>query len=265
MSTDVKPIAIWVTQLAFRQNAIFVRWTSVWLHHKGEILITAANVTSSQSNFDENQETANNQSDIFSNMYHVRFSRWILQNETIGSQGITDGDVFILVTKEQEKLVEEFIDTQKFPINIPSDIAPEKENITMLDIEEWKANKKDNVGKESQNITITGGTVIFNQEGKVSLNNPRKTNIKSSWANGSFYLATFIVVIVGFLVLAKNLPFYSLVVIILAAILFVPLIGVLQIFFDKRISEKGFLKVLTMVIKQLPLIGKFAIKLGTNK
>jgi internalin A len=86
---------------------------------------------------------------------------------------------------------------------------------------------------------------------------PQLPPIKSSWANGSFYLVVFVVVVGGIGYLAGNLGIEKLVAVIVAGILFIPLIGVLQLRQDDRLSEQGFIELIKLVIAQLPLIGNF--------
>jgi len=90
----------------------------------------------------------------------------------------------------------------------------------------------------------------------VSEQNETSRPVKSAWANGSFYLLTFAVVITGLAVLARSVSPYVLGGLVVAAIIFVPLIGVLQLRQDNQLSEKSFVELLKLVIGQLPLIGK---------
>ncbi len=83
--------------------------------------------------------------------------------------------------------------------------------------------------------------------------------IKSAWANGLFYLFAFVVVVGVIGWLARQVSISALVVIILAGLLAVPIVGAFQLKMDNRLKEKGFLELVGMVLKQLPLIGK-AIK-----
>jgi len=85
-------------------------------------------------------------------------------------------------------------------------------------------------------------------------------NVRSAWANGTFYLFSFVVVISGLGVLAQTMSPISLPLILVAGIVFVPLIGALQLRQDDRLSEKSFLQLMALVIKQLPWIGRFAGK-----
>ena len=93
---------------------------------------------------------------------------------------------------------------------------------------------------------------------KTTSNIDEKNTMKSSWANGSFYLFAFVIVIGGLAFIAGGIPFYTLALIIIAAIIIVPMIGALQLRNDKNISEKNFLKLMRIVFRQLPVIKKFA-------
>jgi hypothetical protein len=81
-----------------------------------------------------------------------------------------------------------------------------------------------------------------------------KANIRSAWANGLFYLFVFVTVIAGLGVLANSVPWYTFALILVASVIFVPLIGALQLRQDKNLSEKGFLELISIVIRQLPII-----------
>jgi len=81
---------------------------------------------------------------------------------------------------------------------------------------------------------------------------------KSAWGNGLFYLLTFLSVITGVGILAKSLPFYILPIVLISGIIFVPLIGALQLRQDDRLSEKSFTDLMKLFVGQLPLIGKIS-------
>lgn len=99
-----------------------------------------------------------------------------------------------------------------------------------------------------------GGTNIMTEEREGKDN----VRVRSAWANGSFYLFTFAVVIAGLGVLARTVPPYVLPIVLIAGILLVPIIGALQLRQDDRLSEKGFGELMKLTIGQLPLIGKLA-------
>ena len=85
---------------------------------------------------------------------------------------------------------------------------------------------------------------------------PAPKPVKSAWANGLFYLFVFVVVIASLGFLANSVTPSALIVIIIAGILFIPLIGALQLRQDEQLSQKNFLELMRLVIAQLPLIGK---------
>ena len=95
--------------------------------------------------------------------------------------------------------------------------------------------------------------------------NKEPSKIKSSWANGSFYLVIFIVVVGGLGYLGGNLPLITFVFVIVAGVLFIPIIGAFQLRQDDRLSEKSFLQLMKMVIGQLPLIGSMLSSLINPK
>lgn len=113
------------------------------------------------------------------------------------------------------------------------------------------------------------GRVVIQQTERgtniVEENDKGSVAVRSAWANGSFYLFTFAVVIVGLGVLARAVPAYALAAILTAGVIFVPLIGALQLKQDGRLSEKGFLELMKMVVGQLPLIGKLLGGRSTTK
>jgi internalin A len=80
----------------------------------------------------------------------------------------------------------------------------------------------------------------------------------SAWVNGSFYTFLFAVVITGVAVLSKTAPWYAFPIAVVAALIFVPLIGILEIYRTGQLSEKSFLDALKLIIGQLPLIGSLA-------
>ncbi|MHC5717433.1 MAG: hypothetical protein ACYTX0_36305, partial [Nostoc sp.] len=60
------------------------------------------------------------------------------------------------------------------------------------------------------------------------------------------------------------LPIYSLALTIIGTTVLIVLIGVLQLRQDDRLSDENFVKLITMVLEQLPLIGNL-IKHFTGK
>ena len=106
-----------------------------------------------------------------------------------------------------------------------------------------------------------------NQTGSNTMENHNNKLIKakSSWANGSFYLVTFIVVVAGLGYLGGNLPLITFAFVIVAGVLFVPIIGAFQLLQDDRLSEKSFLELMKMVIGQLPLIGNMLANIVNPK
>lgn len=82
--------------------------------------------------------------------------------------------------------------------------------------------------------------------------------VRSAWANGLFYLFVFVVVAGVVAWIAGSLDPLALGIVVIAGLIAVPLIGALQLSMDKRLSQKTFLELMRLVIRQLPLIGGFA-------
>lgn len=119
--------------------------------------------------------------------------------------------------------------------------------------------KEKKKGEESYAFYGSVETVVIGPAGDVVMTDNRGKEVsgqKSAWANGSFYLASFCVVVAGLGTLANVVPLWTFGLTLVAGLLFVPLIGVLQLRQDDRLSEKGFVDLLRMVIGQLPLIGR---------
>jgi Leucine-rich repeat (LRR) protein/GTPase SAR1 family protein len=98
--------------------------------------------------------------------------------------------------------------------------------------------------------------VEINQGVNTMEENPNQPiKVKSAWANGSFYLFVFVVVVAGIGFLGKQLSFPVFCVVVIGGILFVPIIGALQLRQDDRLQEENFLELMKLTIGQLPLIG----------
>jgi Leucine rich repeat/Leucine Rich Repeat len=134
---------------------------------------------------------------------------------------------------------------QKNPIYKPT---PEIVNQGLTGIREYyqiNNNKTVNLTPNEEN----------NQE-ESKINKPkRKKGIKSSWANGLFYLFMFVVVIglIGYF--AGKLPPLNLLIVVMSGILFIPIIGILQLRNDEQLSDQSFTEVMIKVIEQLPVVG----------
>jgi peptidoglycan/LPS O-acetylase OafA/YrhL len=71
--------------------------------------------------------------------------------------------------------------------------------------------------------------------------NPKPIKVKSAWANGSFYLFVFVVVVAGIGFLGQELSFPVFCVVVIGGVLLVPIIRALQLKQDKRLQEESFL------------------------
>jgi hypothetical protein len=128
----------------------------------------------------------------------------------------------------------------------------------VIDIKQLST-KKEREETSTTNI-INYGTYNHNETHQGDINAMEETRkpkirVKSAWANGSFYLFLFLVVVFSIGFLAGSLPVYDLVLVIIGGVLFIPLIGAFQLRQDERLKEEHFLQLIKMVIGQLPLVG----------
>jgi small GTP-binding protein len=169
--------------------------------------------------------------------------------------------------------------------NLLDDIGETREDDRqILREKEWQnANNGKNVIEFKPQITVQpqftiqqqqqqqGGTMDNQQQQSNSDNSQqqqqssRPLRPKSSWANGSFYLFLFVVVIGGIGYLAGTLKLLNLIAVIVAGIVFIPLVGALQLRQDDRLSEQNFMELLKLVVAQLPIISKISQKGLNNK
>jgi hypothetical protein len=118
--------------------------------------------------------------------------------------------------------------------------------------------------EDSQSVSIgegarASGSMVAVTQPQILAENPTRgprISVNSAWANGLFYLLVFVVVIASLGVLANSVTPWTLVIIIVAGVLFIPLIGALQLRQDERLTQKNFLELVGLVIKQLPLVGR---------
>lgn len=87
-----------------------------------------------------------------------------------------------------------------------------------------------------------------------------EANLGSAWANGLFYVFVLVVVMGVIAWIGNWLEPLVLGIVVIAGLIAIPLIGALQLMMDKRISQKSFLALMRLVIRQLPLISGFTKK-----
>jgi internalin A len=96
------------------------------------------------------------------------------------------------------------------------------------------------------------------RDGQMSKPSRESIKARSAWANGSFYLFTFVIVIAAVGLLARTVPAYVLPVLLIGGAIFIPLIGALQLRMDERLSQKSFIELLKLVVGQLPLLRRLS-------
>lgn len=80
--------------------------------------------------------------------------------------------------------------------------------------------------------------------------------LKSPWASGLFYLVVGTVVLATLSVVANVISAWLLPLIIIGGVVFVSIIGALQLRQDDRMTEKGFLELMRLSVGALPLLVK---------
>ncbi|WP_071518279.1 hypothetical protein [Geitlerinema sp. PCC 9228] len=121
-----------------------------------------------------------------------------------------------------------------------------------------------NQGKIKENAKAAG---VYNEgeQPDASKTHQPPVRAKSAWANGLFYVFLFVTVVMTINVTAGNLPFLAFVLTVVAGILFVLLVGVLQLRQDDRLLEKNFIELAKLVVEQLPLVGNFIKQIASGK
>ena len=111
------------------------------------------------------------------------------------------------------------------------------------------------------NINDNGkvGKVNTTEKGDI-INIPHKRHItkkqKTPWVTGSFYLVLVIVVISALTIVGKLLPLYALPIIIIGCLLFLSIIGALQLRNDDKLCEKNFVQLMMLSFKYIPFLTK---------
>ncbi|MDJ0616163.1 MAG: hypothetical protein QNJ63_05315 [Calothrix sp. MO_192.B10] len=140
-----------------------------------------------------------------------------------------------------------------------------------LEIEKYKDD--DLLPRSSVKIEGNVGTVVVqpsNQENYLMTEPSQqeetsKPTLPWAYRNGLFYLLVFAVVFNTVGIFAGSLPIYSLALTIIATTIIIITIGVLQLRQDDRLSETSFVKLIEIVLEQLPLIGNVIKQLKSGK
>nr|AAU84033.1 leucine-rich-repeat protein [uncultured archaeon GZfos35D7] len=85
---------------------------------------------------------------------------------------------------------------------------------------------------------------------------PPGTEHANPWISGSFYLVAAVAIMTVIAVIIKYVSWYAIPVVIIGGVVFIAVIGALQLRQDKRLSEASFLTLVRETFKQLPLLKK---------
>jgi hypothetical protein len=113
--------------------------------------------------------------------------------------------------------------------------------------------------QKSVSITVTGEDHVEVQEVASRLaaeaaDRAAVTLPRSPWVAGSFYLTCMVTMVALLLVVAEVLPVLALPVVLIAGVIALTIIGALQLRHDRRLTEKGFLELMGIVLSKLPLL-----------
>ena len=86
----------------------------------------------------------------------------------------------------------------------------------------------------------------------------------SPWVSGLFYLFAVVVIITALAAVGRVLNPWALPVIIAGAILTLSVVGALQLKQDSRLTDKSFLALMGMALRNFSLLGKLG-KSGANQ
>lgn len=78
--------------------------------------------------------------------------------------------------------------------------------------------------------------------------------LRSPWVSGTFYLTVVVVSVALLMVVGRVLTVWVLPFVIIGSILLVILVGAFQLRQDERLREVTFLRLMTAVLKRLPLL-----------
>lgn len=137
----------------------------------------------------------------------------------------------------------------------PTFNALEKAEDELLKSEQTLKVAFENLKSAQGEYVQAGGNISSNKSVIGTLQQPQmeKTN---PWISGSFYIVAFLIVMAALAVITINLPWYSVVIVIIGGLLAISIIGAFQLRNDKNLSEENFIKLMITALKQLPLLKK---------
>lgn len=76
---------------------------------------------------------------------------------------------------------------------------------------------------------------------------------QSPWVSGSFYLTLFLIVVSALLVAGHLLKIWAVPIIVVGGLLGTSILGAFQLRHDDKLSEKGFLRLMIVAVRRLPV------------
>lgn len=76
---------------------------------------------------------------------------------------------------------------------------------------------------------------------------------QSPWLSGSFYVTLFLVVISALLAVTRILPIWAIPVVMVGGLLGASILGAFQLRHDDKLTERGFLRLMLVAVRTLPV------------
>jgi hypothetical protein len=78
--------------------------------------------------------------------------------------------------------------------------------------------------------------------------------LRSPWVSGTFYLMALAIVVALLLAAGNILPIWTLPLVIIGGVLLLAVVGALQLRQDDRLSDQGFVKLMSETLVRLPVV-----------
>ena len=103
-------------------------------------------------------------------------------------------------------------------------------------------------------------SILSKEEALQELNNTEKSNHMNTknnpWKSGSFYLCAYILLIGSTVTISFFTPAFLIPIVVIAALLGLVVLGAFQLRNDDKLSNKSFIELMKLTLKQLPFLRK---------
>lgn len=111
-------------------------------------------------------------------------------------------------------------------------------------------------------VTVTGSSAddvaqVSERLSRSIVSSRERAQLRSTpWISGLFYVSALVVIVVLLLAVGKVLALWTIPIVILGAMLLLTVVGALQLRQDDKLKERGFLKLMKDVFRQIPLLAR---------